>query len=45
MAQTLDRVVIGDPLKGKLVIDRKDLKRSYCFSGFFLLVGSGEPQP
>ena len=39
LSQTPDRVVIADPMKGKLVIDRADLRRAYNFTGFFLVVG------
>jgi len=39
LSQTPDRVVIADPMKGKLVIDRADLRRAYHFTGFFLVVG------
>jgi predicted double-glycine peptidase len=39
LSQTPERVVIADPMKGKLVIDRAELRRAYHFTGFFLVVG------
>jgi hypothetical protein len=36
--QTPEAVTIGDPMKGKLVINRADLKNYYRFTGFFLVV-------
>jgi ABC-type bacteriocin/lantibiotic exporter with double-glycine peptidase domain len=38
LSQTPEEVVIGDPMKGKLVIDRKDLRQLYRFTGLFLIV-------
>ena len=38
MSQTADEVTIGDPMKGKLVVKREDLKNYYRFTGFFLVV-------
>jgi hypothetical protein len=38
MSQTADEVTIGDPMKGKLVVKRADLKNYYHFTGFFLVV-------
>ena len=38
MSQTADEVTIGDPMKGKLVIKRADLRNNYHFTGFFLVV-------
>jgi hypothetical protein len=38
MSQTADDVTIGDPMKGKLVVKRGDLKNYYHFTGFFLVV-------
>lgn len=37
LSTTPDRVVIGDPLKGRLDIKRSDLKSRYHFTGFFLV--------
>ena len=42
VSQTPDHVVIGDPMKGKLVIDRRDLHTLYHFTGFFLVVERSE---
>jgi predicted double-glycine peptidase len=38
MSQTADEVTIGDPMKGKLVVKRGDLKNYYHFTGFFLVI-------
>lgn len=38
MSQTADEVTIGDPMKGKLVIKKADLRNNYHFTGFFLVV-------
>jgi len=38
MSQTSDEVTIGDPMKGKLVVKRVDLRNLYHFTGFFLLI-------
>jgi hypothetical protein len=38
MSQTADEVTIGDPMKGKLVVKKADLKIYYKFTGFFLVV-------
>jgi predicted double-glycine peptidase len=37
LSETSDEVTIGDPLKGKLVVKRADLKDYYHFTGFFLV--------
>ena len=39
MSQNGDEITIGDPLKGKLIVPRKDLDGTYHFTGFFLKVG------
>jgi len=36
--ETPAEVTIGDPMKGKLVVKREDLKSYYLFTGFFLVV-------
>jgi hypothetical protein len=36
--ETSDQVTIGDPMKGKLVIKKDELKNYYRFTGFFLVV-------
>ena len=36
--ETPDHVTIGDPMKGKLVIRKDELKNYYHFTGFFLVV-------
>ncbi|MFY9676716.1 MAG: cysteine peptidase family C39 domain-containing protein [Terriglobales bacterium] len=41
MSATPDEITVGDPLKGKLVIPRRDLTNSYHFTGFFLVIRSG----
>jgi len=38
MSQTAGEVTIGDPMKGKLVLKRPELKDNYHFTGFFLVV-------
>jgi MFS family permease len=38
MSQSADEVTIGDPMKGKLVVKRSELKDYYHFTGFFLVV-------
>jgi len=38
MSETPDEVTIGDPMKGKLVVKRTDLKKYYNFTGFFLVI-------
>jgi hypothetical protein len=38
LSQTADEVTIGDPMKGKLVVKKADLKNYYRFTGFFLVV-------
>jgi hypothetical protein len=38
MSQTADEVTIGDPMKGKLVVKKSDLKSYYDFTGFFLVI-------
>ena len=43
LSQTPDHVVIADPMKGKLVIDRPDLHELYHFTGFFLVVERAPP--
>ena len=39
MSQQGGEITIGDPLKGKQVVSRKDLMSTYRFTGFFLRVG------
>ena len=41
LSDNADAVTVGDPLKGKLVIPRKELNDSYHFTGFFLVVRPG----
>jgi hypothetical protein len=38
MSETPEEVTIGDPMRGKLVLRRADLKGYYHFTGFFLVV-------
>jgi Peptidase C39 family len=38
MRETPDEVTIGDPMKGKLVVRRDNLKNYYHFTGFFLVI-------
>jgi predicted double-glycine peptidase len=38
MRETADDVTIGDPMKGKLIVKRADLKNYYHFTGFFLVI-------
>lgn len=38
LSQGPDDVTIGDPMKGKLMIRRADIKNYYHFTGFFLVV-------
>jgi len=38
MSETSDDLTIGDPMKGKLVVKRADLKSYYHFTGFFLVI-------
>jgi len=38
MSETSDEVTIGDPMKGKLVVRKADLKNYYHFTGFFLVI-------
>ena len=40
LSQTDKEVIIGDPMKGKLVVKRGDLKEYYRFTGFFLVIQS-----
>ena len=40
MSETSEDVTIGDPMKGKLVVRRADLKSYYRFTGFFLVIQS-----
>lgn len=40
MSETPEEVTIGDPMKGKLVVKRADLKSYYHFTGFFLVIQS-----
>jgi peptidase C39-like protein len=42
LSESPDEVTIGDPMKGKLVVKKADLKNYYHFTGFFLVV---QPQP
>lgn len=37
LSETSDEVTIGDPLKGKVVVKRADLRNDYNFTGFFLV--------
>jgi predicted double-glycine peptidase len=36
--ETSDQLTIGDPMKGKLLVKRADLKNYYHFTGFFLVI-------
>jgi len=38
MSETTGDLTIGDPMKGKLVVKRSELKDQYHFTGFFLVV-------
>jgi hypothetical protein len=38
MSETSEEVTIGDPMKGKLVVKRADLRSYYRFTGFFLVI-------
>jgi len=38
MSETADEVTIGDPMKGKLLVKRADLRNHYHFTGFFLVI-------
>jgi hypothetical protein len=38
MTETSDDVTIGDPMKGKLIVRKADLKNYYHFTGFFLVI-------
>jgi len=38
MSQTNEYITIGDPMKGKVLVKRADLKEYYHFTGFFLVV-------
>ena len=38
MSETPEDVTIGDPMKGKLVVKKADLKNYYHFTGFFLVI-------
>lgn len=38
MGESAEDVTIGDPMKGKVVIKREDLKNYYRFTGFFLVI-------
>ena len=38
MSETSEDVTIGDPMKGKLMVRRSDLKNYYHFTGFFLVI-------
>jgi hypothetical protein len=43
MNETAAEVMIGDPMKGKLVIRRENLKNYYHFTGFFLVIDPQNP--
>ena len=45
MSETSDEVTIGDPMKGKLVVKRSELKNYYHFTGFFLVIHPERPFP
>ena len=38
LSRTSSQTVVGDPLKGKLIIDNGVLQKSYTFTGFFLVI-------
>ena len=38
LSSTPERVIIGDPLSGRIEINRSSLKNRYRFTGFFLVV-------
>ena len=38
MSETSEEVTIGDPMKGQLVVKKKDLETYYHFTGFFLAI-------
>jgi len=38
MNVTADQITIGDPMKGKLVVKKDDLRSAYHFTGFFLVI-------
>lgn len=40
MSGTADTITIGDPMKGKLMVNRADLSTAYHFTGFFLAIES-----
>ncbi len=42
--ETADDVIIGDPMKGKLVIKKTELKNYYRLTGFFLVVRASDHQ-
>jgi len=43
VSATSTAVTIGDPMKGKLVVNRADLENYYHFTGFFLVIYLKEP--
>jgi ABC-type bacteriocin/lantibiotic exporter with double-glycine peptidase domain len=38
MSATAGEITIGDPMKGKLVARKEDLRNYYHFTGFFLVI-------
>jgi len=44
LQETPDEVIIGNPMKGKLVIKKTELKNYYRFTGFFLVVHPSDHQ-
>jgi len=38
LSENADEITIGDPLKGKRVVPRKELMNTYHFTGFFLVI-------
>jgi hypothetical protein len=45
LGQEGNRYVIGDPLVGRLLLTREQLRSRYYFTGFFLLAASAPSQP
>ena len=40
MNATADEITLGDPMKGKMVVKKRDLNAAYHFTGFFLVIES-----
>jgi ABC-type bacteriocin/lantibiotic exporter with double-glycine peptidase domain len=38
LSETSGEVAIGDPMKGKLIVPKEDLRKYYNFTGFFLVI-------